>query len=498
MIDAGVRRVRQQPRVLALVIAVLAAVTGVVTPSPINPSQPASAETFELCPAVTDSVERLYEAYFLRQPDSAGRDFWVREMQTGRLSLLEISDFFAISPEFQTRYASLSNGEFVDQIYRNVLGRGADENGFDFWTGQLDAGTRSRGSVMLNFSESPEFVALTETAVPLAGYFSWYPSGTTFACGVGSFGLPTDGRANLDVFAEHLATSDSSGGWLQLRTRSTGSSAVFDDTFVPFGHVHLISSADDASPADEIIDVSADPAVEVTVVSYDGDPMPSFDDRSGWDVGARRPTASEFTEDLDAAVAIADTFWRTSWSSTFTGTYSPPNVIGLYDGNRPDAPFCGTFQLLPDNAFYCPFNDSVAWDVTLMAEGYLYGDAWVYLVVAHEWAHAIQARIDPSLVWVGSELQADCWAGAALFGSRVDALFIGDVDGSLVFEDGDQRELEDGLASLGNRLPWTDSRSHGNAEQRIAAFERGRDGGIEGCFPIDDGTFRSPASTGLG
>ncbi len=199
----------------------------------------------------------------------------------------------------------------------------------------------------------------------------------------------------------------------------------------------------------------------------------------------------------EAAVTIADTFWRTSWPGTFTGTYSPPTVVGLYDGTRQDAPFCGTFQLLPNNAFYCPFNDSVAWDVTLMAEGYLFGDAWVYLVVAHEWAHAVQARIDPSLVWVGSELQADCWAGATLFGSSADALFIGNADGSLVFEDGDQQELEDGLASLGNRLPWTDSRSHGNAEQRIAAFERGRDGGIEGCFPVDDGTFRSPASTGL-
>ncbi len=497
MIDVGTRRALRTPRIVALAIALLAAVTGVVTPSPINPSQAAEAETFELCPPVTDSIERLYEAYFLRSPDTGGRDFWVSEMQSGRLGLLEISNFFAVSPEFEARYASLTNAEFVDQVYRNVFGRGADDAGFEFWTAQLDTGVRSRGSMMLNFSESPEFVTLTETATPLAGYFSWYPRGATFSCGAGSFGHPTGGQPNLDVFGVHSASDESVGGWLQLRSRSEESSSTFDETFVPFGHIHLAQSTDEASPGDEIIDVSADLEVAVTVVSYSGDPLPAFDDRSGWEASERPPTAGEFSEDLEAAVTIADTFWRTSWAGTFTGTYSPPTVVGLYDGTRQDAPFCGTFQLLPNNAFYCPFNDSVAWDVTLMAEGYLFGDAWVYLVVAHEWAHAVQARIDPSLVWVGSELQADCWAGATLFGSSADALFIGNADGSLVFEDGDQQELEDGLASLGNRLPWTDSRSHGNAEQRIAAFERGRDGGIEGCFPVDDGTFRSPASTGL-
>ena len=31
------------------------------------------------------------------------------------------------------------------------------------------------------------------------------------------------------------------------------------------------------------------------------------------------------------------------------------------------------------------------------------GDTWVYLVIADEWGHAIQERLDPSLVAQGDE-----------------------------------------------------------------------------------------------
>ena len=41
---------------------------------------------------------------------------------------------------------------------------------------------------------------------------------------------------------------------------------------------------------------------------------------------------------------------------------------------------------------------------------------WVYLVVAHEWGHAIQYRVPRSLVVRGRELQADCLAATVLPG----------------------------------------------------------------------------------
>lgn len=105
--------------------------------------------------ALRAEVARLYLAYFLRWPDEAGFDYWVGVRRSGR-SLAEISTEFAMSAEFAQRYGSLSNREFVGLVYRNVLGREPDAEGWDHWTGALDRGA-SRGLIMLGFSESVEF-----------------------------------------------------------------------------------------------------------------------------------------------------------------------------------------------------------------------------------------------------------------------------------------------------------------------------------------------------
>ncbi len=102
------------------------------------------------------SVERLYEAYFLRDPDPSGLRFWSDQHAQG-LPLAEISSEFARSDEFVDRYGSLSDQQFVDLVYRNVLGRAADGAGLDHWVTQLRRGTLTRGGVMLSFSDSAEF-----------------------------------------------------------------------------------------------------------------------------------------------------------------------------------------------------------------------------------------------------------------------------------------------------------------------------------------------------
>src|SRR5205814_794120 len=109
-------------------------------------------------------VARLYFAYFLRIPDYNGMDFWIRYYRSGN-SLQSISNFFAQSVEFQSRYGSLDNGQFVDLVYRNVLGRAPDAGGFAFWKAELDSGRRTRGQVMLGFSESAEYRQVSDSEV---------------------------------------------------------------------------------------------------------------------------------------------------------------------------------------------------------------------------------------------------------------------------------------------------------------------------------------------
>ncbi|MCU1453698.1 MAG: hypothetical protein JWN46_1844 [Acidimicrobiales bacterium] len=100
-------------------------------------------------------VIRLYSAFFLRTPDTGGITHWIGAYRNGT-SLASIASAFASSSEFKNRYGPLTNAQFVDLVYQNVLGRPPDASGRAYWVKKLDQGT-SRGTVMIGFSNSQEY-----------------------------------------------------------------------------------------------------------------------------------------------------------------------------------------------------------------------------------------------------------------------------------------------------------------------------------------------------
>jgi len=100
---------------------------------------------------------RLYLAYFKRPPDPDGFAYWQRQLDAGR-GLINAAKKFAESPEFKRTYGSLSNADFIELVYQNVLGRPSDPTGKAYWLTRLDNKTKNRGDVMINFSESSENV----------------------------------------------------------------------------------------------------------------------------------------------------------------------------------------------------------------------------------------------------------------------------------------------------------------------------------------------------
>lgn len=118
------------------------------------PPQPESPFKYSKFP--NDSIYRLYRAYFLREPDQGGYDYWKGQLAAG-VKLEVVSNSFAGSAEFVKRYGSLNNWDFVKLVYQNVLGRAADQEGLNHWVNVLNQGY-SRGFVMLQFSESTEFI----------------------------------------------------------------------------------------------------------------------------------------------------------------------------------------------------------------------------------------------------------------------------------------------------------------------------------------------------
>lgn len=203
----------------------------------------------------------------------------------------------------------------------------------------------------------------------------------------------------------------------------------------------------------------------------DGNAAPSQGrDRTGPPDGGGSTPGGGWQAEARDAVGVVDRFWQAHWNDHFTGAYASPTVRGAYTPGTADAPACAGQPAVAFNAFYCSAEDFVAWDAALMSAGYEQGDAWVYLVIAHEWAHAVQRRVQ-GLSAVAAELQADCLAGATLFGSA-----------DLRFEPGDEEELAQALTALADDTPWTDSQDHGDARQRIGAFSDGGNGGVGACL----------------
>lgn len=107
--------------------------------------------------ATNNSVARLYEAYFRRPADSGGLGYWVPRYRSGQLCLTDISEYFAGSAEFRSTYGSVDNRAFVQLVYENVLDREPDSAGYNYWVDQLANRGIRRGTMMVGFSESPEF-----------------------------------------------------------------------------------------------------------------------------------------------------------------------------------------------------------------------------------------------------------------------------------------------------------------------------------------------------
>jgi uncharacterized protein len=209
----------------------------------------------------------------------------------------------------------------------------------------------------------------------------------------------------------------------------------------------------------------------VVVVTLSG--CAGRDGSAGQPVVVPPAVPEELRQDEGFAIDATDGFWRTAFPEEFGSAYQPPVVAGGYIGEG--GPTCGGQPSVPFNAFYCPSEDFVAWDENLMAAGFeQIGDAWVYLIIAHEWAHAIQARLQRDQVSVAAELQADCLAGATLIGAARANL--------LVFDPGDEDELARTLAAVADEFPWTNERDHGNARERTNAFQRGLQGGVPACI----------------
>ena len=116
--------------------------------------------TFDQITGIYDAsgeMFRIYNAAFSRFPDNNGLKYWIKQYSEGIDNYEIVSKSFLGSNEFINKYGSdLTNEAFVEKLYINILGRTYDQEGYNYWTGNLNNNVEERWSVLWNISQSNE------------------------------------------------------------------------------------------------------------------------------------------------------------------------------------------------------------------------------------------------------------------------------------------------------------------------------------------------------
>ena len=117
--------------------------------------------------STNEYIALLYQGALGRQPDPAGLAAWEKTgsgLSATPASLATVQGIcgngslasgFTGSPEFQQKYGTLSNDQFIAQMYANVLDRPPDGAGLTAWEGAINGGM-SRDAVLVGFATSTE------------------------------------------------------------------------------------------------------------------------------------------------------------------------------------------------------------------------------------------------------------------------------------------------------------------------------------------------------
>ena len=127
-------------------------------------------------------LNRLYDLFFDRLPDTAGKNDWMEALEDHSMSIANVLVGFFQSPELINR--GLSNKELVKLVYLTVLDREADAEGLACWTEQLDNGM-SLNQLIAGFLSSAEGKAYAaSTGLDYGGI---YADGSVLSPGLRAF-----------------------------------------------------------------------------------------------------------------------------------------------------------------------------------------------------------------------------------------------------------------------------------------------------------------------
>ena len=101
-------------------------------------------------------VHELYRCVLDREPDVEGFNNNLYALTSGRVNARGLARAFVQSPEFKSR--NFNNDQYIRQLYKGLLGRYPDTGGYNSWMWWLTRGDGDyRDFVLEQFLNSPEF-----------------------------------------------------------------------------------------------------------------------------------------------------------------------------------------------------------------------------------------------------------------------------------------------------------------------------------------------------
>ncbi|WP_417539514.1 DUF4214 domain-containing protein [Marinobacter sp.] len=119
-------------------------------------------------------IQKAYVAFYGRPADYAGLEYWAGVLDGNGGNLTNVIQSFGSSEESKSLYGSSGTAERIEKVYQQLFNRAADTAGRDWYVGQIDSGKMSLQSAALQIMNGAtgDDLSLINRKVDAAGMFT--------------------------------------------------------------------------------------------------------------------------------------------------------------------------------------------------------------------------------------------------------------------------------------------------------------------------------------
>jgi len=109
-------------------------------------------------------LDQLYQEKFGRAPDAAGKAYWQKEIDSGRMDAASVANAFDASDEAKQIKADKEEEtrKFIEDTYKVELDREPDKAGAAYWAEQINSGNQTQEQVTQNIQASQEYKEIND------------------------------------------------------------------------------------------------------------------------------------------------------------------------------------------------------------------------------------------------------------------------------------------------------------------------------------------------